>query len=430
MGHPPHFLSGSDYFHLLLDKQMRQRGLPGNISRIHLQLAQSANLQSIAAQLRANATLTQVYRLRIHQQLFRIPQWIEADSPLTSAVVLHPKQLSPEAFEREVMQAIVPEREQLVRIDLAQTTDGAHHAVVAMHHVLFDHKGMQLFLSALAQTNDAESPTSFFAPSATPSTWTDLAQAFRATLFAFRSGGWKLASLIHRNTPLNSPAHYLTIPLTEAETTHADTLAMQCGGASGRSAFYLAALLMAVRHVFAQRNEFPPYYWVPVPHDMRKKGANGHLVGNALSFFYFKVYDHQLTSIADAVAAIQQQMMLQVRQKQPWKLEALLRVFRRVPLPLMEAMMHLSSGGKVSTFAFSDLGEQRHTIRHFCGAEVLQIAHIPPVPCPPGLSVVLARQNGHLHLILGSLPQVLTSEEVALLHKHFKSLVLRDLNSK
>ena len=424
MGHPPHFLSGSDYFHLLLDKQMRQRGLLGNISRIHLQLAPSANLQSIAAQLRANATLTQVYRLRIHQQLFRIPQWIEADSPLTSAVVLHPKQLSPEAFERDIMQAIVPQREQLIRIDLAQTTDGAHHAVVAMHHVLFDHKGMQLFLSALAQTNHAESPTSFFAASSTTSTWTDLAQAFRATLFAFRSGGWKLASLIHRNTPLTRSAHYLTIPFTEAETTHADTLAMQCGGASGRSAFYLAALLMAVRHVFAQRNEFPPYYWVPVPHDMRKKGANGHLVGNALSFFYFKVYDHQLTSIADAVAAIQQQMMLQVRQKQPWKLEALLRVFRRVPLPLMEAMMNLSSGGKVSTFAFSDLGEQRHTIQNFCDAEVLQIAHIPPVPSPPGLSVVISRHDGQQRIGIAYLPDVLTEDEVFILDNKFKLLVL------
>ena len=427
MGHPPHFLSGSDYFHLLLDKQMRQRGLPGNISRIHLKLATSANLHSIAAQLRANATLTQVYHLRIRQELFRIPQWTEAASPLTSAVVLHPKQLSPEAFEHEVLQAIVPEFEQLVRIDLAQTTDGAHHAVIAMHHVLFDHKGMQLFLSALAQTNHAESPTSFFAASATTSTWTDLGQAFRATLFAFRSGGWKLASLIHRNTPLNSPAHYLTIPFTVDETTHADTLAMQCGGASGRSAFYLAALLMAVRHVFAQRNEFPPYYWVPVPHDMRKKGANGHLVGNALSFFYFKVYDHQLTSNADAVAAIQQQMMLQVRQKQPWKLEALFRVFRRVPLPLMEAMMHLSSGGKVSTFAFSDLGEQRHTIQNFCGAEVLQIAHIPPVPCPPGLSVVISRHNGQHRIAFAFVPQSISREEVTLLLNKYKLLVFNSL---
>ncbi len=426
MGHPPHFLSGSDYFHLLLDKQMRQRGLPGNISRIHLHLAPSANLESIAAQLRANATLTQVYRLRIHQQLFRIPQWIETASPLTSAVVLHPN-LSPEAFEREVMQAIVPEREQLVRIDLAQTTDGAHHAVVAMHHVLFDHKGMQLFLSALAQTNHADSPTSFFAASATTSTWTDLAQAFRATLFAFRSGGWKLASLIHRNTPLHSPAHYLTIPLTEAETTHADTLAMQCGGASGRSAFYLAALLMAVRHVFAQRKQHPPYYWVPVPHDMRKKGATGHLVGNALSFFYFKVYDHQLISLTDAVAAIQQQMVEQVRKQQPLQLAALLRVFRRVPLPLMHAMMSLSSGGRVSTFAFSDLGQQRNNLNRFCGADVLKTTHVPPVPCPPGLSAVISRHDGQQCIAFAYMPQAISHEEVTLLLNKYKLLIFNSL---
>ncbi len=428
MGHTPHFLSGSDYFHLLLDKQMRQRGLSGNISRIHLQLAPSANLHSIAAQLRANATLTQVYRLRIHQQLFRIPQWIEADSPLTSAVVLHPKQISPEVFERDIMQAIVPEREQLVRIDLAQTTDGAHHAMVAMHHVLFDHKGMQLFLTALAGATDtANLPTSFFVPPTTTSISSDLAAAFRATIFAFRTGGWKLASFIHRNVKLNEPARFVELTLTPEETALADQHAITCGGVSGRSAFYLAATLMALQQTFAHRNKFPPYYWVPVPHDMRKKGATGHLVGNALSFFYFKVYDHQLISLTDAVAAIQQQMVEQVRKQQPLQLAALLRVFRRVPLPLMHAMMSLSSGGRVSTFAFSDLGQQRNILNRFCGADVLKTTHVPPVPCPPGLSVVISRHDGQQCIAFAYMPQAISHEEVTLLLNKYKLLIFNSL---
>ena len=53
-------LSGSDYFHLLVDRKMLRNGLAGNISRIHLQLSKSADLSALESKLRKNETLNSV----------------------------------------------------------------------------------------------------------------------------------------------------------------------------------------------------------------------------------------------------------------------------------------------------------------------------------------------------------------------------------
>ncbi|MFM1874534.1 MAG: hypothetical protein RL266_271, partial [Bacteroidota bacterium] len=53
----PAALSGSDYFHLLVDRKMLRHGLAGNISRIHLELDEHADLHGLAERLQHNEHL-------------------------------------------------------------------------------------------------------------------------------------------------------------------------------------------------------------------------------------------------------------------------------------------------------------------------------------------------------------------------------------
>jgi hypothetical protein len=419
-GHP---LSGADHFHLLIDRQMRQKGLPGNISRIHLQLAPDADLHALKQRLEHDPTLRRVHRLRIQLRWPLMPRWEEDATTDVPPVVLHPV-LSPQEFDLAVMNAPVPPRHCLVRIDLATQTDGSHHAVIAMHHALFDHRGMMLFLAAL---DSGTAPAQFFAPEAATSTWADMAAAFRATLFALASGGRRLATLVNRHTRPTATVRYHNLHLTAEETAQADRMAHQCGAATGQSALLMAAITIALRETLALRGQQPPYFWIPTPHDMRKKGTPGHLVGNALSFFYFRPEAAHLRSLPEAVQALQQQLHAQVRQRSAHHLAALLRVFRRVPLPLVDAMVGLTTGGRVSSFVFSDLGAQRMPMAQFCGISLLGMAHCPPVPSPPGLSVVAARDNGRLHLVLAYLPDALSTTEVSIVENRFRTLVISGL---
>ena len=216
-GHP---LSGADHFHLLIDRQMRQKGLPGNISRIHLQLAPDADLHALKQRLEHDPTLRRVQRLRIHLRWPLMPRWEEDAATNVPPVVIHPV-LSPQQFDLAVMNAPVPPRHCLVRIDLATQTDGSHHAVIAMHHALFDHRGMMLFLAAL---DSGTAPAQFFAPEAATSTWADMTAAFRATLFALASGGRRLATLVDRHTRPTATVRYHNLHLTTEETAQADLL--------------------------------------------------------------------------------------------------------------------------------------------------------------------------------------------------------------
>lgn len=148
---------------------------------------------------------------------------------------------------------------------------------------------------------------------------------------------------------------------------------------------------------------------------MRRRGGEGHLVGNELSFLFFKLLREDLDTVEHAVVAIQHQLTEQVRKGSLRYQAAVQRAFRFIPFWLMNAMVGLTTGGRVSTLAFSDLGEERYPVTSFRGERVLRTSHVPPVPSPPGLSVVFLRESGSQRVVFGSYPEVLTSEEMQLL---------------
>jgi hypothetical protein len=53
-------LSGSDYFHLLIDRKMKRFGMAGNISRVHFELKKTSDLNVISDAIRKNETFQKV----------------------------------------------------------------------------------------------------------------------------------------------------------------------------------------------------------------------------------------------------------------------------------------------------------------------------------------------------------------------------------
>jgi hypothetical protein len=402
-GHP---LTGADHFHLLIDRQMRQKGLPGNISRIHLHLAASADLVALREGLETDPTLKRVAHLRLHHHWPSLPKWTETNEP--SHAVFHHGNLSQEMFRDKVLNSSLAATSVPVRIDLCMWNDGSKHLVLSMHHALFDHRGMTMFLHAIA-TGQFDGP--FFIQMQKKSWKSDASDALQGMFTALGSAGWLLATLASAGLRPQRKAELHELSLSIAETTVVDANALELGAGPGRSAFYLGAALVALREILDVRGQRPPYFWFPVPHDMRRKGGAGHLVGNDLSFLFFKVRREDLVSVRQASAAVQSQLTQHVRKGALRHQAALQRVFRRIPFWLMNAMVGLTTGGRVSSLAFSDLGEEKNPIKSFLGEEVLRVDHIPPVPFPPGLSVVFKREAGKLRLILAHLPEVIPHEE-------------------
>ena len=73
-------LSGSDYFHLLLDRKMLRNELVGNISRIRIELNPNCSLAELESKLGENQTLKKIANLKYINNWPALPKWSQRDS--------------------------------------------------------------------------------------------------------------------------------------------------------------------------------------------------------------------------------------------------------------------------------------------------------------------------------------------------------------
>jgi len=412
-------LSGSDYFHLLLDRKMLHNGLVGNISRIHLELEPNANLNSIQKQLSENKTLNTVSRLKVVNQWPLLPVWRE-EKEERKRVEFH-SALSMSEFESSVLNRKVDNNNGLVFIDLCELVDGSKQVVISMHHVLFDHQGMVNFLHALADETVA---FPLFPDREKPKSLKVFTNFWFMTFYMLKRSSSKLGTLIAKSVQPSGSPIFKVIEFDENETKQIEANAWQAGSRIGQSAFYISSTAQLVNQVLQSRRENSPYLWFSIPHNQRRKGPDGHLVSNELSFLFFRLNSNELNKTETAVAAINQQLKAQIKDRIAKRYSDLLKSLRFMPMPIYEAMVDLASKGKMSSFGFSDLGTDKIKLNEFVGVQIVNTNHYPPVPSPPGFNVVVSKNNGKLKFVWAYFPEVLSDEEIGQMEQWFKALLL------
>jgi NRPS condensation-like uncharacterized protein len=439
-------LSGSDYFHLLLDRKMLRNGLVGNISRIHLKLEPNADLNSIAEQLVQNPTFQSVCQLKVVHRWPLTPRWVARDcfvprndekatfiakkeQPALSLskrlkqfhnLKAHSK-LSKSKLESTVLNRKVDNENSLIFIDLCELEDGTKHVVISMHHLLFDHQGMVNFLHALA---DDYKTFPLFPEAEKTSVLQTLYNAAYMTIYMLSRSSGKLGTLVAKNLKPKSTPRFKVIEFSEEETTQIEKNAWQAGSRIGQSAFYISATAQIVNQALKNRNENPPYLWFSVPNDQRRKGTSGHLVSNQLSFLFFRLNSNELATTETAIKAINQQLKTQIKNRITERYTDLLNSLLLMPVPIYEAMVNLASNGKMSSFGYSDLGTDKINLTEFRGARIENTFHYPPVPSPPGFNVVNSKTNEKLKFVWAYFDEVLNEDEISRMEDSFRGLLL------
>ncbi len=413
-------LSGSDYFHLLLDRKMLRNGLVGNISRIHLEVDSSCDLTELLDKLKSNETLKTVSNLKVKICWPYMPKWVNRKS--TVDYVLVHSNLSQTEFESSVLNRKVDNEKGLVFVDLCDLKNGTKHLVISMHHVLFDHQGMMNFLQALANPN-----TRFplFPEKSKVSLSSTLTTAIGMTVYMLKRSSGQLGTLVQKDTKPKSDPRFKFLDFTEDETVQIEKNAWNAGARIGQSPFYLAATAKSVLATLQNRGEKPPYLWYSIPINQRKKGVNGHLVSNQLSFLFFRSTAADLGSIRSAVNHINEGLKRQIKDRIADRYALLQNALRTMPLPIYEWMVDLASKGKTSSFGFSDLGIEKHPLKEFLGASVLRSFHYPPVPSPPGFNVALMKSEGKLRFVLAYFDEAVSETEIATLENDLRKNLLQ-----
>ena len=354
-------------------------------------------------------------RVAIQKKTFGISKWkIVKANTINDNIHLH-QNVSKLQFQKNILNRALNETTCMIFIDLVEFNNGGKSMVISAHHVLFDQKGILNFLRTLNPGDCQNRNLSLFPNSKSKSFFRQFLYAIQCSWKLLKSPSLKLGSLLKKQPNSISSSVFSDIHFSEEETICVDQQAFQSGSRLGKTPFYLAASCLALKKVFANRGESPPYFWVPVPQNVRPKGKDGHLFSNQLSFLFFKIFTDNCDAVEETVKSINRQMKEQIGFDFPRKYTSLLNFFRNIPTSFFLKMAKLPTAGAFASFSFSHLGEYPHELHYFAGNEIQELLNYPPVPCPPALTIVFMRYRKKLRVVIGYVEEVIQVAEIELL---------------
>lgn len=399
-GHSTHFaLTGMDKFILALEQQPAVRGNTGNVCHylLELEIADPAPLRAL---IESNKEVAALGSLRLSGLLHNSNTWISSGKGACEIRDLN----SDELFPTEVLsEGFKLQKPPLLRFYLVQRSSGTVALIMTWHHLLMDGFGATLLLKALAgepcHLSAVRSKSSL--------SWKNLREARKAKRFVDRTSAAPLCSPETQSRKAIQPV-LSVISFTRKESIEIDMHARAAASRFGVGNYLLAAVTQTVNDFFPA--DKGSAYWIPVPQDSRKKGAGGPVIGNHLSFLFYRIPEAATGNIPEIVGELDRQMMDQIREKIPAAYQHLLNFLRRVNPSVYYRMVRRPGAVTISSFLFTTAPDHPESLSELAGAKIRNAINLPPNSYPPGLTVSINRFRGELSVIVQSQQHLLEGD--------------------
>jgi len=432
-------LAAGDYFMHGQDHRLRQAGLPGNVCRVALRLESGLDTDLLRRRVAASPILDWLGRVRIIRPLPLVaPLWRRVARPRAVFHEHDGQEVSEEG--QGLLPHVVAGRDlhaghgPALALDLVRHADGTRHLVLSWNHALMDARGAELILSHLnGDSAQKGSPTIQNLIHAEQKGW-DLPGWCRKVKRAHGSAKWlresgrePLFSLVPAGLPARPCRnHYRVLWFSEPETSRIDGRCERLNAGFRRSHFYLAASFRALHAVAVRRGNRTGAYLVPVPHDTRRRGANGPIFSNHLSVLFYRIEPHLVARLSDILAELSRQMMNQIRDGFPESCMAALDMFKPLPLDFYVRRLGKPTRGKFATFCFSDAGETCAGMSQLLGGRIRTVSHLVATWRPPGLTVLFWSFSGRLCALLSWVDDCLSPVEIDILEQGLRAALLEE----
>jgi hypothetical protein len=432
-------LAAGDYFMHGQDRRMRQAGLPGNVCCVALRLDDGLDVELLRQRVAASPILDWLARVSIIRPLPVFPpRWRAAARP---RMVLHEHNLPNGGGDgTELLQEVIMKRDlhasrgPALALDLVRHADKTRELVLSWNHTLMDARGAELVLSHLNAGNDAKgAPTieNLINPGQRSGNllgwWRNAKLAHGSVAWLHESGREPLFTLLPPGPPPRSCRnHYRVLLFGEPETARINERCQCLNAGFRRSHFYLAASLRSLHAVAVGRGNQTGAYLVPVPHDMRRRGANGPIFSNHLSILFYRIEPHLAGRLGDIVDELGRQMTDQIRARFPECCMAALDMFKPLPLDFYLRYLGKPTRGKFATFCFSDSGESCAGMSDLLGGRIQTVSHLVATWRPPGLTVLFWSFSGRVCAMLSWVDDCLGPTEVDALERGLRSALLEE----
>lgn len=424
-------VSGGDYFAFAIDHMMRRRGMPGNLCRMMLEMSGRVDRNRMLNALESLPIARRLARLRMRRPIIGFAhRWVTDPNagPLDVQV----------RTEQNALPALIrPDRAPVFKLTIMRTRIN-DSLVLDWHHCLMDVDGALAFLNMLRNAyNGAPAqngiclahPDQRLEPMAKRlKEFPKRIQYCRPSLaFITQTSRAPIAAFAPRRARSWSPQiNFHVVRFSENESERITQNLADNNATLFASAYFLACSIRGLAPTLRERNLRDDPVLVPTPHSMRSRDEQTALLSNLLSFMFYRIEPDRLGDVRLIYESLLAQMRNQIAGKFPQKFHRAMDLFRPVPMPIYSFQLRRSTTGKMATFYYSYIGEERDRggDAAWGDARVSDITHLPAVGSPPGLALVHYRSRGLPRMVIAWTDDVLGEIEIETIAVRIKGVLL------
>ena len=177
--------------------------------------------------------------------------------------------------------------------------------------------------------------------------------------------------------------------------------------------YVLATVLPALEKTFAAKAATGQDYVISVSVDLRTPDtAAARLFFNNLSFLLFKIPQTCAGDRRQVLELVRTQMYEQVKSGFPKALAESSMLMRILPLPVLSWALLRPLLGEFASLGFTCVGKGGFASAQFMGAEVVNLFHMPMIPVPPGVGLVVNQHGQRMNAVISYLDGMLAAEDL------------------
>ncbi len=403
-------LNGADYLMRGFDYELRQHGYAGNSCQIILELDGAVSADKLRQRLEviaANNPMISARATGVCHAKWEIPE--KASAP---KVRVHRE--DSELATKLVNEPVAVDGGELTRFDLIECADGKTKVIFTWAHVLMDAHSAEHFV-AVCGREEMPLPAKEFIP--IPKPLPPLKKRFIGAMKnfkaynEFRKVAPKSPGVRFKNAPKRQL--FRVEKFSAAESAQVKAHASKLAGVFGEAQFHAAVAIIELQK-FQERLGCPsPSFVLPVPVGMRPKGNIEPLFSNEVTSLLIQLLPAHLGSVADAVTSIKNQTSHAMREGIVDGCVAFIDFLRVLPRPAYMKFMRTGLKGEICSLFYGNTAAVSSHVTTFCGAKILDFAHLAAVPESPGIGIIFYQFQGQLRVTVAHLAETLTEKEAA-----------------
>ena len=414
-------LTGADKFMLALEPEHQLEGTTGNTCKYVLELKGRFHVPNFIQNVRENEVALWLAECYIHPSRGSKKFWSHHFNHQISFSVYEDCLVEEILFKRQLDKHKGPLFGFDIIVNNENTPDETTIIVFSWHHLLMDGYGAVLFLRNLVSPVKVQP----IVAKQFRLNWKSLQGMIKVKRYITKSSSGNIATPVSQDVSF-AISQYCDISFSKEETQKIEQNALKHGAKFGIGSYLLACTAQQIMTTellpeFTKKHDA----WVPVPHDMRKKGDAWPIIGNHLSFVYYRISGSTIDSTTGTVQSINEQLLHQIKNNLPESNAHLMHYLKKLPLTAYRRLIKGKNRKSLASFLFTVAAEHPSDFNTFFDCPITNAYSIPPNTLPPGLTIAFNRFDDKISIVVQSYEHAIKREQLVDLAQSIRAILLK-----